>query len=182
AAEKIALWIVHTHVLQYRIEDDAGGVRHIFDYTPRLIVWSRTHGSGKTTLAEIVAALAANAESISSLTGGELQAFLRKAAENRNDHAARPRDEVSGLLGPGLHTYILDEAEQYKNTGLLLRLINGGHRHDGQIWDPKGHRVPIFAPLALFRRFDPRYDPKLRPTVSRSVLVEMLRRDRDDPE
>jgi hypothetical protein len=158
-AHKIALWIVHTHVFQHQIVDESGAVRHIFDHTPRLIVWSQTHGSGKTTLAEIIAGLVANPEAISSLTGVELQAFLRRAAEKRNGRASRPIDELDGLLGSGLYTYIFDEAEQYKNTGLLLRLINGGHRHDGQIWDAKGRRVSIFAPLALFRRFDPRSTP-----------------------
>jgi Protein of unknown function (DUF3631) len=161
-----ALWIVHTHVFHHQSEGESGATRHIFDHTPRLIVWSQTHGSGKTTLAEIITKLAANTESISSLTGGELQTFLRKQAETHADPV----------------TFICDEAEQYRHTPLLLRLMNAGHRHDGYIWDGKGGRASIFAPLALFRRFDPRGDPALKPTVSRSVLVEMQKRDPTKPE
>ena len=154
-------------------------MRHIFDHTVRLIVWSQTHGSGKTTLGEILAKLVANAVSISSLTGGALQTFLCREAEKRNDPAIR---DDHGLLAPGLHTYIFDEGEHYKNTSLLLRLLNAGHRHDGQMWDSKGGSVPVFAPVALIRRFDPRPDPALTATVSRSILVEMQKRDPDNPE
>jgi hypothetical protein len=80
------------------------------------------------------------------------------------------------------HTYLFDEAEQYDYTGLLMRLMNAGHRHDGQAWGRDGRKVPIFAPMALFRRFDPRHEPGLAPTVSRSILIEMKQRDPKDPE
>ena len=142
-----------------------------FDHTPRLIVWSPTHGSGKSTVAEIIGRLAANVESISSLTGSELKAFMRGEAEKRNDPLIQKAYKENGLLGLGLHTYILDEAEQYKYTGLLMRLMNAGHRHDGQAWDGKGGKISVYAPMAIFRRFDPRHEPGLAPTVSRSVLV-----------
>ena len=182
AARIVALWIIHTHVFLHRIKEKSGTTRHIFDHTVRLIVWSLTHGSGKTTLGEILAILAANAESISSLTGGVLQAFLLKEAEKRDDPIIQQFYADHGLLGPGLHTYIFDEGEHYKNTPLLIWILNAGHRHDGQIWDGKGDRISVFAPVALIRRFDPRHNPELNATVSRSILVEMQKRDPNNPE
>ena len=182
-AQVIALWIVHTHIFLHQIEDQSAGVlRHIFDHTPRLIVYSPTHGSGKSTLAELIGRLAANVESISSLTGSELKAFMRCEAEKRNDPLIQKAYNDNGLLGLGLHTYLLDEAEQYKYTGLLMRLLNAGHRHDGQAWDGKGGKISLFAPTAAFRRFDPRYEPELAPTVSRAILIPMERRDPQNPD
>ena len=180
--QAIALWVVHAHVFLHQIEDRNGEMRGIFDHTPRLIVWSQTHGSGKSTLGDFISKLVPNVESVSSLTGGELVAFMRRLAGQRNDPLIRKFYQDNGLLGPGLRVYLFDEAEQYKYTGLLMRMINAGHRHDGQIWDRRGNKVPIFAPMALLRRFDPRHEPKLKPTVSRSILIEIEKRDPTNPD
>jgi hypothetical protein len=171
AAKAVALWVVHSHVFMHRI----------FPRTPHMIVWSKTHGCAKTTLREILELFAANVEAADSVTGTAFAAFLQKLADIRNDPTLIAHYEAMGVYGVGLHTYLWDEAEQYKPTGFLMRLVNAAHQRSGVAWTHKGEKVPVFAPVALFRRHDPRYEAVLRPTVSRAVLVEMKQRDPDDP-
>jgi hypothetical protein len=171
-AQIIALWIVHTHVF----------LREIFDHTPHLIVWSETHGCGKTTLRQIISRLAANVEAVDSVNGSEFIAFLRRLAAIKNDPLIFEQYNELGLLGPGIRTYLMDEAERYDFTGLLIRLINAAHGRDGSAWGRDGSHVPIFAPMAMFRRHDPRYILDLAPTVSRAILIEMKVRDPDNPD
>jgi hypothetical protein len=168
-AKVIAPWIIHTHVFSHLVPDTNGMLRSIFDHTPRLIAWSKEHGSGKSTLADLMGRLVPSTLSISSLSGSELKGIMRHQAQGR-------------LAGQAGLTFLLDEAEQYAYTGLLSRLMNGGHRHDGYTWDAKHGRISLFAPMAVFRRFDPRHEPQLKPVVSRSLLLEMKRRDPDNSE
>jgi hypothetical protein len=96
-AQIIALWIVHTHVF----------LHEIFDHTPHLIVWSETHGCGKTTLRQIISRLAANVEAVDSVNGSEFIAFLRRQAAIRNDPLILAQYRQLALLGPGIRTYLM---------------------------------------------------------------------------
>ena len=137
-AQIIGLWIVHTHLF----------LHEIFDHTPHLIVWSESHGCGKTTLRQIITRLAANVEAIDSVNGSEFIAFLRRLAAVKNDPLILEQYKELGLLGPGIRTYLMDETERYDFTGLLIRLINAAHGRDGSAWARDGSLVPIFAPIA----------------------------------
>jgi Protein of unknown function (DUF3631) len=171
-AQSIALWIVQTHVF----------LLEVFEHTPFLMVFSKHPDSGKSTLAELIWELSANVRFTASLTGGRLEAFLEREADKRNDPNLIKYWQDNGLIGLGLNTLLFDEADQYKATGLLGRLVNAAHRKRGSFWSKGGADVPCFAPIALFRLEDPRYFRELRTQVSRSILIEMKQRDPRNPD
>jgi hypothetical protein len=170
-AQIITLWLVHTHVF----------LHDVFDHTPHLIVWSQSHGCAKTTLRSIISRLAPNVEAVDTVRGTELIAFLRRQAAFKNDEEMVELFGEYGILGLGTRIYLFDEAERYDYTGLLIRIINAAHNREGGAWASDGSKVPIFSPMALFRRRDPRYIRDLHPTISRCVLVEMKQRDPLNP-
>jgi hypothetical protein len=171
-ALSIALWIVQTHVFMLEI----------FEHTPFLMVHSKEPDSGKSTVAEFIDELAQNARLTSSLTGSRLEAFLQLQARRKTDPDLIQYWQDNDLIGLGLTVLLFDEADQYKATGLLIRLINAAHRKRGTFWSAEGEDVPCFAPIAVFRVGDPRRFRELRAQVSRSILIEMKMRDPNNPD
>ena len=170
-AQIIALWIVHTHVFMLET----------FEHTPHLIVWSQTHECGKSTLKEFIARLSANVFSVDTITGRRLEKYLSREASKKSDPFWIQYYQEHKLLGLGLHTLLLDEAEMYTYSSLIIRLMNSAHVKHGSTIADDGSLLTLFAPMAMFRRFDPRNDAAQITTVSRSVMIEMRRRDPQNP-
>jgi hypothetical protein len=121
------------------------------------------------------------AASKGAATGTRLELFLMREAEKQKDPELAKYWRDNNLVGLGLNTLLLDEVDQYKATGLMLRILHAAHRKRGVFWSSKAEDVPCFSPLAVFRLHDPRHDPQLRPLVSRSILIQMQKRDEENP-
>src|SRR5262249_15697385 len=171
-AQSVALWIINSHVF----------LLQRFEHTPFLIVHSKQPGSGKTYLAQFIQKLSPNPQITSSVTGSRVEAFLQREAKRRDDPILQKYWDDNGLLGLGLNTLLFDEADRYTSTGLLMRVLHAAHHKEGTFWAADGSPVPCFAPIGVFRLNDPRHDPELRAFVSRSILLEMHRRDPFNPD
>jgi hypothetical protein len=171
-AYAIALWVVYSHVF----------LLQIFQHAPFLMLHSKEPGSGKTYVAEFIEELAANVLMTSSITGSRLEMLLERAFDDRNNPFLVKYWNDNGLLGLGLLTLLFDEADRYTDTNLLMRLLHACHRKRGGFISKKGRFVRCFAPVGVFRLNDPRLDPNLRAFVSRSLVIEIKKRDPDNPE
>ena len=145
----LALWVLHT----YAFEASA--------ITPRLAVTAPEKRCGKTTLLEIVAALASNSQMSSNITS---------AATFRLIEMARP-------------TLLIDEADTFLAQQEELRgVLNSGHRRMGQVVrveERNGEFVPVafstLAPVAIAMI------GKLPSTLAdRSIEIRMRRRSHDE--
>ena len=67
-AQVTALWTVHTHPMRYEV----------FDYTPRLLPWSKQPGCGKTTFRNVLSQIVSNPISSEGITGNDLLALLKE--------------------------------------------------------------------------------------------------------
>lgn len=145
-----ALWTIHTHALAAS------------PITPRLAITSPEKRCGKTTLLELIGALAARPQMASNITA---------AAVFRTIELHRP-------------TLLVDEADTYLGENEELRgILNSGHRRTGEVirnverdgeWEPVAFST--WAPVAIAMI------GKLPGTLEdRSVLVPMRRRAAGEP-
>lgn len=125
----LALWAAHTHL-----------VRETYT-TPRLILDSPTHGSGKTTVLEHLQRLCVNPVQAASLSSPAL---------------------LTRILEAGMRTVLIDEADRSLNPKLdgvaeLIAVINSGYKVGGSRpvlvpvkdggWEAK--EMPTFCPVAM---------------------------------
>jgi hypothetical protein len=144
----VAVWILHTYVFDR------------FLHTPRLLIYSREPGCGKTVLLVCIEALAHNPFRVSSTTPAVLYHWLKED----------PRT-----------TFLLDEVEHstlWDRSDPSVEVIDTGHRVDGYVPRvPHGKvvRYPTFAPLALATVIGPGRKEKFpRQVASRSVPLELI--------
>jgi Protein of unknown function (DUF3631)/Bifunctional DNA primase/polymerase, N-terminal/Primase C terminal 2 (PriCT-2) len=157
AADAIALWVLHTYLL------DAAQA------TPRLAIKSPEKRCGKTTLLSLISKLVQRPLPASNVT----PAALFRAVE-----AAHPTlliDEADTFIAPGggQHTPVSDE---------LRGIINSGHTRDmayvvrvvGEAMEPR--KFSTWAPMALAAI------GRLPGTIEdRSIVASLRRRRRDEP-
>jgi Protein of unknown function (DUF3631) len=115
-------WALHTYVFRQ------------FLHTPRLLIWSRGSGYGKTARLSCQRELANQARYMVAPTPAVLYHYLRKYPET---------------------TYLIDDAERsgfWDRQSVLVQVIDAGHRQGGETPRVRGDDViwyPTFAPLAL---------------------------------
>lgn len=126
AAEAIALWIAHAHVLAV--------ARNTFDVSPRLVLSSPTPRCGKTTLLTLIELLSPRTLNTANVT---------PAAVFRAIDVARP-------------TLIVDEADALFAGGAeeLRGILNAGHRIGAPVVrtvgdDHEPRSFDVFGPVAL---------------------------------
>lgn len=126
----LTLWAAHTHLVSETYT------------TPRLILDSPTHGSGKTTVLEHLQRLCVNPVQAASLSSPAL---------------------LTRILEAGLRTVLIDEADRSLNPKLdgvaeLIAVINSGYKvggsrpvlvptKEGNGWEAK--EMPTFCPVAM---------------------------------
>jgi hypothetical protein len=170
-AQIIALWVVHTHVFLYEI----------FEHSPHLIVWSDEPGSGKSNLCRLIKRVAANVLSTDRITGLRLEKHLIRESDKRTDEFWIGFYRKYELKGLGLETLLVDEADRLTYSDVVIGLMNSAHHKDGSIMTGNGSMLPVFAPMALFRLRNPIFDPQQNTTVDRSILIEMRKKDPQNP-
>lgn len=109
----VSLWAFHTHLLP------------ILQHSPRLLLWSATHGSGKSTVLDILEYLAFNPTLTSSPS----------------------TSTVFRMLDMERMTLLLDEADKWMHRDLdMTGAINAGHKRNGTFMrsekDGEGNWVP----------------------------------------
>ena len=128
----LTLWIAHTHVV------GALGV------SPRLLITSPTHGSGKSLTLGLVALLAANAERVGQLPSAPvLRALLDSGATVLLDEAGKALPRAG--------------AKPTEVQSLALSMVDDGYKSGAAAWvntmQPSGRWVPekftIHGPLGL---------------------------------
>ena len=121
AADAVALWVMHSYAF------DASPI------TPRLAITSPEKRCGKTTLLEVIGALALKPLSAANVTA---------AAVFRTIEATRP-------------TLLIDEADSFLPDNEELRgVLNSGHRRNGNVVrlvgdDHEPRQFSTFAPVAI---------------------------------
>jgi Protein of unknown function (DUF3631) len=142
-----AAWILHTYVF------------HQFLHTPRVLIWSRGSGYGKTVRLSCIAALAKNARYMIAPSPAVLY------------HEIRAHPET---------TLVLDDMENddlWNKRSLLRQIIDGGHRQGAPVPRVINHEVvwfPTFAPLAVGTIVDRARRYKFPPQLlTRSIANEM---------
>lgn len=143
--DAVAMWVVHTWLY------DA------FHHTPRLLITSPTRGCGKTTLLNIVGALAARPKNLIHVTPAALY------------HAAVDQP-----------TFLIDEADHYlARTPLLVTIVNGGFQRGGKVGRVIGGvyvEYPTWAPCAIAARLKPPEFVIPDTVISRSVHLTVQKR------
>ena len=109
----LALWTMHTYLLP------------VIQHSPRLLLWSATHGSGKSTVLDMLELLAFNPTLTSSPT----------------------TSTVFRMLDAERITLLLDEADKWMYRDLdMTGAINAGHKRNGTFMrsekDADGNWVP----------------------------------------
>ena len=171
------LWSTHAHVFPFGV----------FYYSPRLLVWSKVPGCGKTRLRNVTGQLVPNPISSSGITGTDLLALLKEYNDSPLILAGH-WTSVGGLNGKKL-TLLIDEGDNIMQTQKLRKIFNGNswsdtirekNRHSGLAED-----ISTFAPAALFEIDDAeRNTPSMRsypPFKDRSIEIE-LKQAQQDPE
>jgi hypothetical protein len=148
-ADAIVLWTAHTHV-----------VAEFTDYTPRLVIVSPDMESGKTRLLECLEVLCPRAVMTVNITGPALFRLMGTMPTVLHD-------EIDTVFGSG-----------QKRDDLRV-IINGGHSRGATIQrvDPDTGLLrfwPVFGAIALAGNELPP-----RTVVSRSIIITLLRRRRD---
>jgi hypothetical protein len=140
-------WILHTYVFTQ------------FLHTPRLLIWSRGSGYGKTARLSCIDALANSSRYMVAPSPSVLYHQLR----------ANPQT-----------TLVLDDMEHgelWNRQSLLRQIIDAGHRQGAPIPRVINHQViyfPTFAPLALGLIIDRDRQYKFPPQIlTRSIVLEM---------
>jgi DNA modification methylase len=161
----VALWVAYTH---------AYGV---FRTCPRLIVWAKTSGAGKTALMEFIAPLVPNPHVNYVTTGQSL----------RDDVVHEAMEKAKGNGAP--YVFLLDEVDQVTFTKLLFGVLNTGF-HRGGVLRIKGKPYVCCQPMALFRRVEADWsgrldiltNPRFDAILTRSILLGMVQQDLSNPE
>jgi len=140
-------WILHSYVFPQ------------FLHTPRLLIWSRGSGFGKTARLSCIDALANNSRYMVAPSPPVLYHQLK----------ANPQT-----------TLVLDDMEHgelWNRQSLLRQVIDAGHRQGAPIPRVIKHEVvyfPTFAPLALGLIIDRDRQYKFPPQIlTRSIILEM---------
>jgi len=142
-----AAWILHSYVFDQ------------FLHTPRLLIWSRGSGYGKTARLSCIDALASNSKYMLAPSPPVLYHQLR----------ANPQT-----------TLVLDDMEHgelWNRQSLLRQIIDAGHRQGASIPRVINHEVvffPTYAPLDLGLIVDRDRQHKFPPQIlTRSIVLEM---------
>ncbi len=146
----LALWVAHTHVV-------------VETYTtPRLLIGSPVHGSGKTTVLDHLNRLCVNPVQAAALSSPSM---------------------LTRLLDVGMRTILIDEVDRSldpkkEGVGELIAVLNSGYRRGasrpvlvpmkGGGWDTK--EMPTYSPVAMAGN-----SPQLpEDTLSRTIRVLLL--------
>jgi hypothetical protein len=155
-AVAVAAWVLHTYVFD------------LFIHTPRLLLYSREPGCGKTVLLVCIEALANDPLHVSATTPAVIYHRLK----------TDPRT-----------TFLLDEIEHstlWKRHDPMVAIIDAGHRQGGKVPRVVNHEVvfyPAFAPLALATVIGPGRQEKFPLQIaSRSIALQLVKsfEGRDD--
>jgi putative DNA primase/helicase len=124
AATVLALWVAHTYVYQD------------FDHTPRLAIRSATKRAGKSTLLEVIEALAHRSMQASSISASGAFRIVEALAPltllmDETDTFLRDNEELRGVLNSGFH-----------RTGFVVRVIEVEGEH-------KPVQFATYAPVAF---------------------------------
>src|SRR5262249_22340133 len=151
-----AAWVLHSYVF------------NLFIHTPRLLIYSREPGCGKTVLLVCIEALAHNPLRISAI---------------------RPAAIYHRLQTDPRTTFLVDEVEHstlWKGGDDLVAIIDDGHRQGGRVPRVINHKLvlyPAFAPLALATVIGPGHKEKFPLQIaSRSIVLQLVKsfEGRDD--
>jgi len=142
-----AAWVLHTYTFP------------AFLHTPRLLIWSRGSGYGKTARLSCIQALANNPKYIIAPTPAVLY------------HQLKAYPQTTLLLDD------MEHADLWKRHSLLTQIIDAGHRQGGEVPRVINGEVvyfPTFAPLALGTIVDRKRQHRFPPQVlTRSIVLEM---------
>lgn len=150
-AEAVALWVLHAHSLDAHVNN------------PRLHLRSPVLGSGKTTLASIIALLThQHSKMVSHCTPA---AFFRMVEAGK------------------VKTILLDEADQFISADRkdALAILNSGHhragasvlRCDGENYEPRSFNTWAAVVVGSIGALPPTLE-------SRSIIIDILRKRRDE--
>jgi hypothetical protein len=152
----VAAWILHSYVF------------NLFIHTPRLLIYSREPGCGKTVLLVCIEALASNPLRISATTPAVIY------------HRLKTHPRTTLLLDEIEHSTLWDRRDP------LVAIIDDGHRQGGHVPRVVNHELvlyPTFAPLALATVIGPGRKEKFPVQVAgRSIALQLVKsfEGRDD--
>lgn len=146
----LALWVAHTHVVEEMYT------------TPRLLIGSPVHGSGKTTVLDHLQRLCRHPVQAASLSSPAM---------------------LTRMLDAGMRTVLIDEVDRSldpkkEGVGDLIAVLNSGYRRGGTrpvLVPAKGgewrvSEMPTFCPVAMAGN-----SPQLpEDTLSRTIRVLLL--------
>jgi Protein of unknown function (DUF3631) len=142
-----AAWVLHTYIFPQ------------FLHTPRLLIWSRGSGYGKTARLNCIQALANNPKYMIAPSPAVLY------------HQVKAHPQTTLLLDD------MENADLWNRHSLLRQISDAGHRQGAPVPRVINHEIvwfPTFAPLALGTIVDRDRLYKFPPQVlSRSIVLEM---------